>query len=352
MANTALMVNRVISGAMNTKLIILFLLLSVSAFSEERVRILSYNVENFFDTQKDSVKDDYSFTPEGDHYWSYSKYQKKCTNIAKVITAAGEWQGAAIVGLYEIENDYVLNSLTKYSPLERRGYKYIHYESPDPRGIDVAMLYDPDRVDVLESMPIRIVCDGDTMLTRDILYAKTLLMKSDTLHLFLCHTPSRRGGVEASSWKRECVMSIVRAKADSINARHNANILIMGDFNDYPDCKSMCESLGAVLPSDSISCGGYYNMFWKYQKEGKGTYKYSGEWNMLDQIIISGSMLTSSGLHTSQDNACIFEAGFIIEDDTKFFGTKPLRTYNGRRYLGGYSDHLPIYIDLFLNSEK
>lgn len=331
---------------------LLLLMFPLVSLADERVRILSYNVENFFDTEKDSVKDDASFTPEGDHYWSFTKYKKKSVNIAKVIAAAGEWQGAAIVGLYEVENDYVLNTLTKYSPLQRRGYKYIHYESLDPRGIDVAMLYDPVRVDVLGSKPIRVVCDGDTMPTRDVLYAKVLLLKNDTLHLFLCHTPSRRGGAEASSWRRECVMSIVRNKADSINSHHDANILIMGDFNDFPDCKSMCESLGAVQPNGSVNTAAYYNLFWKYQKEGKGTYKYSGEWNMLDQIIVSGSMLKPSGLYTSQENAAIFEADFILEDDTKFFGSKPLRTYNGRRYIGGYSDHLPIYIDLFLNREK
>lgn len=331
---------------------LLLLMFPLVSLADERVRILSYNVENYFDTEKDSIKDDVSFTPDGDHYWSYTKFRKKSVNIAKVIAAAGEWQGAAIVGLYEVENDYVLNTLVKYSPLESRRYKYIHYESLDPRGIDVAMLYDPQRVDVLESKPIRVVCGGDTMRTRDILYAKTLLLKSDTLHLFLCHTPSRRGGVEASSWKRECVMSIVRQKSDSINSHHDTNILIMGDFNDFPDCKSICETLGAVQPNEVTDAATYYNMFWKYQKEGRGTYKYSGEWNMLDQIIVSGSMLQSQGIHTSQENAVIFDAGFIMKDDTKFFGSKPLRTYNGRRYIGGYSDHLPIYIDLFLNKEK
>ncbi len=126
----------------------------------------------------------------------------------------------------------------------------------------------------------------------------------------------------------------------------------MGDFNDFPDCKSICETLGAVQPNGQVDSATYYNMFWKYQKEGRGTYKYSGEWNMLDQIIVSGSMLQSQGIHTSQENAVIFDAGFIMEAATKFFGSKPLRTYNGRRYIGGYSDHLPIYIDLFLNKEK
>jgi len=332
--------------------VVILLLLQPMLLLGQSVRILSYNVENFFDYEKDSVKDDISFTPDGDHFWGYNRFKTKSTNIAKAITAAGGWEGAAIVGLYEIENNYVLETLTKYSPLKNRGYKYIHYESSDPRGIDIAMLYDPTRVDVIKSFPIPAICLNDTLATRDLLYVKALLLKSDTIHFFLCHTPSRRGGVEASSWKRECVMGIVRSKIDSIFSYSDANIIVMGDFNDYPNCKSVNVSLGAVKPSEKIEKKCLYNMFWIYQERGQGTYKYQGEWNMLDQIIVSGSLLDKGALYTSQDYAKICYETFLMEEDKKFFGEKPLRTYNGRRYLGGYSDHLPIYIDLFLNSEK
>ena len=135
-------------------------------------------------------------------------------------------------------------------------------------------------------------------------------------------------------------------------AKAPANILIMGDFNDYPDCSSMCKVLGAKKTDGTIKEKGLYNMFWKHAMEGKGSYKYQGEWNMLDQIIVSGKMLKGGGLYTSQDKAVIFETPFILEEDKQHFGYKPMRTFNGRRYIGGYSDHLPIYIDLFLNREK
>jgi hypothetical protein len=320
--------------------------------ADERIRVLSYNVENFFDTKDDSLTSDNDFTPNGNQYWNGVKYKAKTINIARVITAAGGWDGAAIVGLYEIENSYVLNSLVKYSPLKKRGYKFVHYDSPDPRGIDVAMLYDPQRIKVLESRKMSVLCNKKPLNTRDVLYVKALLLGADTLHLFMVHTPSRRGGVKESEWRRECVMSMVRSRVDSIMAKAPANILIMGDFNDYPDCSSMCKVLGAKKTDGTIKEKGLYNMFWKHAMEGKGSYKYQGEWNMLDQIIVSGKMLKGGGLYTSQDKAVIFETPFILEEDKQHFGYKPMRTFNGRRYIGGYSDHLPIYIDLFLNREK
>ncbi len=311
---------------------------------------MSYNVENFFDTEDDTLKNDIAFTPEGDYHWTPTRYKAKSTNIAKVITAAGEWDGVAIVGLCEVENDNVLDNLTKYSPLKKAGYKYIHYESRDPRGIDVAMLYNPKQVKILESQPISISCLRNTKksrLGRDVLYAKAVILKRDTLHLFICHPTSRLGGAEQSSWKRECLTSAVRIMADSINCEGNANIIIMGDFNDTPDCKSMSEALNAKYPDgDTVDCRDLYNLFWKYHDEGRGTYKYKGEWNMLDQIIVSGTLLANPSFYTTQSDAGIFDADFIMEDDAKFSGSKPSRTYNGRKYIGGYSDHLPIYLDL------
>lgn len=327
--------------------------LSSPLWADEKIRVLSYNVENFFDIKDDPDTDDNEFTPQGNMYWDGSKYKAKTINIARAITAAGGWEGAAIIGLYEIENEYVLTSLTKYSPLKQKGYKFVHYESDDPRGIDVAMLYDPSKIKVLESHPMRPKCSEGNLRTRDVLYVKALVLKSDTLHLFMVHSPSRRGGVEESEWKRECVLSMVRNKVNSIQSKGKANILIMGDFNDYPECKSICRSLGAKRVEGKFKDRSLYNMFWNYADEGMGSYKYQGEWNMLDQIIISGRMLNGQGtLYTSQDKAHIFETPFIIEEDKTNFGTKPKRTYNGRRYIGGYSDHLPIYIDLFLKREK
>lgn len=328
-------------------------LVCISGYAQGRIRVMSYNVENFFDTKDDSLKDDIAFTPEGDYHWTQARYKTKSGNIAKVIAAVGEWDGVDIVGLCEIENDYVLNTLTKYSPLKNLHYKYIHYESRDPRGIDVAMLYNPDKVKIIESRPIQISCTGKSKRSRDVLYAKTVVFKKDTLHIFICHTPSRIGGAEQSSWKRECVTSAVKIMADSINYNGDANIVIMGDFNDTPDCKSMAEALNAKYPDvNHINNKSLYNMFWKHHDDERGSYKFKGEWDMLDQIIISGKLLTSKSFYTTQNDAEIFDADFIMEDDVKFSGNKPARTYNGRKYVGGYSDHLPIYIDLFRGRSK
>jgi len=330
---------------------------TLSAQNEvDTLRIVSYNTENLFDCKHDSLKNDYDFTPEGCYHWTLDKYKKKIANVARVITSIGQWDSPILIGLCEIENEKVLIDLTRYSPLKNLNYKFIHAESPDKRGVDVALLYQPKQFKPIKNEFIKISFPDDPQSkTRDILYTVGKLPNGDTLHVFVNHFPSRLGGEVASEEKRVYVASVLRAKIDSIRTSSpKANILIMGDFNDYPNNKSIEITLGAKKPVEPINSSNLYNLFYQFQEQGIiGSNKYNGEWGMLDQIIVSGSMLLPNNrIYTNQNNAHICEESFLLEDDNRFMGKKPFRTYIGMKYHGGYSDHLPVYINLILKNNK
>ncbi len=239
--------------------------------------------------------------------------------------------------------------LTRYSPLKSFNYKFIHYDSPDTRGVDVALLYHPYQFFPLDHEAIRINFPEKNRTTRDILYVKGTTLSDDTLHIFLNHFPSRYGGELESEDRRVFVASVLRTKVDSIFSIHsNPNILIMGDFNDYPDNKSIVEVLRAYPLPGTLSNNELYNLTYGFHIKGKGTHKHTGEWGMLDQVIVSGNMVNpSNGFYTLQNDVYIFDADFLLETDEKYLGKKPFRTYSGMKYQGGYSDHLPIYIDFW-----
>lgn len=306
-----------------------------------------YNVENFFDCKRDSSINDEDFTPQGAYHWTWSKFDIKKNNIAKAIIAAGGMDGAMLVGLCEIENRRVLSALVHDSPLKGRKYDIVHFDSPDARGIDTALLYDPSVFRLLTARPINVRFSRDTLeTTRDILYVKGLVEDSDTLNVFVCHAPSRRGGEVASRSKRADFAARLRSACDSIMQTNPASkILIMGDFNDFPYDESISVVLGASPEWENVSQSGLYNLMGHLQKAGQGSYKYQGEWNMLDQIMVSASMLNENGISVSGE-AGIFSAPFLLEADKRYFGQKPYRTYLGPRYLGGFSDHLPVFVDL------
>lgn len=338
---------------MRKLILIPFLIFCFStAHSQSTFRIMFYNVENYFDTVDDPDKSDNDFLPQGKRHWTYQKLEEKRNAIAKVITAVGEGAPVAIVGMCEVENDYVLNSLVKYSPLKKCGYKFIHYDSQDNRGIDTALLYDPEQFSPISSKPLRISFK-DGKLTRDVLYVSGTTSFNDTLHLFVCHTPSRLGGKNNTEHYRVGVMSMVKEHCDSILSLNlNANIVIMGDFNDSPSDKSISEALEAIpFSPNTFELEVYdttrlYNLF--YQFVGNpliGTHKYQSQWSVLDQIIVSGNLLVSGKVNAR--SAYIFRAPFLLEEDKKNMSVRPKRTYNGLKYNGGYSDHLPVVIELF-----
>jgi len=315
-------------------------------------RIMFYNCENFFDIYDDSLKLDDEFTSDGEKHWSWNKYQEKLGHITRVITSVGGWDPPEIVGLCEVENHFVLEDLTQNSPLKVFNYKIIHYESPDNRGIDVALLYIPSKFKplVTKKVPVVYPTDMGGRPTRDILYVKGQTTKKDTLHIFVNHWPSRWGGMLETEDKRMYVASVLRNQVDSIfKTDMYAKIIIMGDLNDFPTNKSLTESLNALHEFDNIKPNELYNLSY-YLQEVKGVFshRYQGESGILDQMVVSGALLnTNADIYTTKDNAHIYNADFLLEKDDYNVGYKPFRTYIGYTYHGGYSDHLPAYLDLF-----
>lgn len=315
----------------------------------DTLRVMCYNTENFFDCKHDSLKNDQDFTPEGLYHWTPYKFKNKQTNVAQVIISIGRHNMPALVGLCEIENDTVLRKLTQNSALKNNKYKYIHQESADVRGVDVALLYQPRKFTPIKKEFIQINFPNDTATkTRDILYTTGILTNGDTLHVFVCHLPSHYKK-ENSDDKRIYVASVLRSKVDSIYRQSpQADILIMGDFNNNPTEKSISSTLKALTPESEIKPGNLYNLCYNYQgKNNIGTYKYKGQWSLFDQIIVSGNLLLpSSKTFANKNKAKIYSPGFLLEDDIKYVGTKPFRTYKGLKYNDGYSDHLPVYLDI------
>ncbi|MGC3977280.1 MAG: endonuclease [Paludibacteraceae bacterium] len=335
---------------------IIFIVLFTSSFFtaksqvERKIfKVMSYNVENYFDCVDDSLTQDEEYLPTGIRAWNIEKYRAKQNHISKVIATAGGWEPPALVALCEVESEKCMVDLTKYSPLKNLKYKYVHYESPDARGVDVALLYQPEMFKPFHSEPIRINFPNSVRKTRDILYVAGKIPTGDTLNIFVCHFPSRLGGELESEDRRMFVASTLRAKVDSVfSADADANIIIMGDFNDYPTNESIEKMLKANELKDSVSTSELYNLAFALHKKGIGTHKHEAEWGMLDQIIVSGNLLKPTNkIFTSEKDLHVFSADFLLQDDEKFLGKKAFRTYNGMKYQGGFADHLPVYVDLW-----
>lgn len=298
----------------------------------EPLKVVSYNVENLFHPKHDTVcidsttfieKDDYEWTPEGERRWSYTRYYRKVENIARVLTNIGEWDGVDIVGLQEVENAMVVKRLC-YT-LRRGEYDFVHYESPDRRGIDVALIYKKSRVDTIATRAIKVKgerVNGERLITRDILYVCAQIDKRDTVHFFVCHLPSQRGGAAESEWKRRVAKEVLEEAVDSVfKVQAEAKIVVMGDMN--------AEDLEVKGLKDE-------------RMKGEGTHKYQGRWTCLDHFYTSPSL-------DSLSRAEIYNAAWIQEPDEKYLDLKPKRTYNGFRYQkDGFSDHLPIVLTVSL----
>ncbi|MDR0507350.1 MAG: endonuclease [Dysgonamonadaceae bacterium] len=331
---------------------ILLCMLFLPAYGETPFRVMFYNTENFFDTEHDANKNDREFTPQGARSWTNKRYYAKVNNIAKVITAIGEWDTPVLIGMCEVENDKVMRDLTLSSPLKKMEYRYILTESDDRRGIDVALLYQRDRFKYLYHDCININFPYNRRKkTRDVLHVAGQVITGDTLDVFVCHFPSRRGGELESEPDRIYVASVVRIKVDSLmQSRKNANILIMGDFNDEPLNKSISKTLNAKPVTDKANKNDLYNLFISVQnKNGIGSYKFGRQWNFLDQIIVSGNLLNPNNrFHILPETATIFQKPFLMTEDKSYGGKRPKKSFHGRKYEGGYSDHLPVYADFYI----
>lgn len=329
----------------------LTLTLHYHAFSQDGhdslpLRVMFYNAENLFDTYDDSLRDDLDFLPGGVMRWNKTRYKNKLNAVSKVIIAAGEWNPPAIVGLCEIENRKVLGDLVYGTALSAFGYGIVHEESPDTRGIDVCMIYRRDLVSVLDHclwFPESTSPEG--FHSRGVLYVRCKV-SGDTLHLLLNHWPSRRGGVLAGEELREGMAPIVRNAADSICklSEGKAKIIVLGDFNCAPS-DPLLSKLTANGQSGDCSL---VNLADRKISDKRGTYRYQGTWEMIDQIIVSDGLLNSTeGLKTMPEHFRIFSPDFLLKEDSKYPGSVPFSTYRGYRYQGGFSDHLPVLLDLY-----
>ena len=282
--------------------------------------VMSYNVENLFHPSQDSLNPDTEYTQNGSRHWSYTRYHNKLAHIAQVIANIND-EHPYLIGLNEVESAQCLTDLCRKMP--HYPYRFIHQDSPDKRGIDVALLYDSVHCRILSSDFIHIALDS-AQTTRDVLYAQTVVDKIDTLHLFVCHLPSQLGGLQNSRWKREKVKLTIHQKTDSIlTALPAAKIIVLGDMNASP-----AEDL---LP--------LHNLMLQFLST-EGTHRYQGVWTCLDQFYIS------EALH-NRSSVIIFSAPWLQEEDARYLDTRPKRTFIGFRYnRNGYSDHLPILLRL------
>lgn len=314
-------------------------------------RLMFYNVENLFDCFDDSLTQDNEFLPMGERNWTWGKYKKKSQKVAKVILAAGAWEFPDLIGLCEIENRFVLDGIFKIGYLNNTGYEIIHRESPDRRGIDVALVYQPETFHPIDTSFLKLIYEGDSLsTTREILYVKGKTHTEDTLHIFVNHWPSRWGGQLESENRRISASKLLKEKVSEIfTDNSNALIVIMGDFNDYPDNKSLHNELKALSPEKEFCNNNLYNLAYPFlNKTGIGSHKYHGKWGMLDQFIVSGALLNKSGvLYCEPNNMSLFKPEFLLEADNTYFGQKPFRSFVGYKFNDGFSDHLPIILDLW-----
>lgn len=306
-----------------------------------------YNVENLFDTERDRNIEDEDFTPNGKYRWNEDKYRKKLNNLAHVISRLGKDkspEGFAILGVAEVENRKVMEDLIGTGDLASRKYEIVHEDSPDGRGIDVGLIYNPDVFTVANhTVYPYTLAGGKPYRTRDILVVSGALAGEPAVVL-VNHWPSRRG--EDSEPLRERAGSICKHIADSVyRANPRTAIVIMGDMNDDPKNKSASVALGAKRNMEDVRKGGLYNTMWQLHDSGLGTLQYRGAWNLFDQIIISQSLLDGGESNLKFVEADIYNEDYLIQQSGNYQGY-PLRTFSGNTFLNGYSDHFPTLIYL------
>lgn len=315
----------------------------------DQLTILFYNVENLFDTLDNPLTEDDDFTPNSYKKWDTDRYFQKQANLAKVIKASGD-DLPLFMGLAEVENKRVVQDLINTRDLKKGNYGIVHEESPDERGIDVAFLYQKEYFEVENHKPITITFSFNySITTRDILYVKGKLANGERLHFFVNHWSSRREGKEETEPKRLEAAHRLREEVNMIlDKDKDAKIIIMGDFNDYPDDKSIVEVLQATDKWPQPE-GGLVNLVAEREAIGDGTHNYRGDWGFLDQMIVTPSLINSEeGLTTSLEGVRAVKEDWMLYHHKKFDEYKPSKTYGGPKYYGGYSDHLPLLMKLFI----
>ena len=330
---------------------LLFLTIKINA-QEKKYKIATvafYNLENLFDTLDTPDKDDYEYTPEGEKKWDSKKYYSKLKNMSEVIAQIGADMtkaAPAIIGVCEIENRTVLEDLVKTPALKKYNYEVVHYESPDRRGVDVGLLYQPSIFTVKNSVSATLkIEDIDDYFTRDQLVVSGEL-DGEMIHVIVNHWPSRYGGEKNSRPRRNAAADLARSLADSImNLDKNAKIIVVGDLNDDPSNESLVKHLKAKKDIKKTTFGELYNTTYPLYQKGVGTLAYRDNWNVFDQIIISYPLIGDDKSSFKYYKTAIFDKDFLKRDNGRYKGY-PKRTHGGGVYLNGYSDHFPVYIYL------
>ena len=290
--------------------------------------LVELNCENLFDCHHDSLKQDTEWMPSAVRKWTPDRYWRKVNNIGQVIISCSEQSLPDLVALVEVENDSVLRDLTRRSLLRNAGYEYLMTESPDVRGIDVALLYQPFSFrpicyDYLDVKPLE-----GMRPTRDVLYVQGETLNGDTLHVFVVHAPSRYGGEKQTRPNRRIVMERMIGVIRLLPP--DAKVIVAGDFNDYADSPSLQYLEEHALHNATKGAVGSHG--------AQGTYRYDGQWQSIDHVLVS-TVLCDSIVQTF-----VNDTPFLLEEDKKYGGVKPFRTYNGYRYQRGFSDHLPLVV--------
>jgi len=320
-----------------------------AAGQSNRLYVAHYNVENLFDTLDDPKKNDEEFLPGGKNNWTAERYEIKLVRLAQVISAMNAASGPDLLGICEIENRQVADDLRRNIHQKGRKYTLVHFESPDNRGIDVGLIYDSKKFKLLASQSLTVTLPGEKPWpTRDVLLVTGQLKNKSRLHVFVNHWPSRSGGQEKSEINRIAAANTVRHAMDSLlKADPNAHILTMGDFNDGPSDIAPRQIMGA----DSLPNGSFplYNPFLVLNSDSsQGSYNYRSAWQFIDHISISTHTFNGNGkLRYVSGSAKAEKFDFLLEKEGPFAGN-PWRTYAGSRYLGGYSDHLPVSVQFEL----
>lgn len=311
------------------------------------MRFMFYNLENYFSPFVDSLNLQREFSEASPRRWTWNRFVKKTNDVFKVIVAVGGTTPPDLIGVCEVENRFVLNRLIYETPLAKYPYGLVHHDSPDSRGIDVALLYNKSTFQLLERKFFKVTLPSGRT-TREILLAKGVVNELDTLHVMVCHFPSKYGGAAASEGSRMAAATQLRKIADSILATsRNANLVIMGDFNDTPDSRCFTKGLGASCSLNGTAHDSLYNITLPLLRKDIGSIKFQGKWELIDLFFVSGNLLNKhSPIYCLSSDYYIFSAPFLLESDNEYTGEKPRRTYNGYKYNGGISDHLPAVLDV------
>lgn len=309
----------------------------------QELSIMFYNVENLFDIEDDPNTADEEFTPTGKKAWTADRYEHKLNQLGKVISSA-DAEMPDMLGLCEVENRKVVEDLIATEVFSGSNFEILHKDSPDGRGIDVAMVYNADKISLSEVGYIKSTLPvGDRPNTRLVLHAKGSF-QGEELHVFVNHWPSRHGGEKTSEPNRLTVAYNVKQEIKSILTDNpEANILMMGDFNDHPNNRSLANVISAGKDTNSVMV----NLMWEKHKNGEGSYNYKGNWGALDQFIVSPGLMNDAGLEVEEASVKFVRKEWMMYINKEGMAF-PNRTYGGPNYYGGFSDHLPIHMKITL----